>query len=582
MKNRLAHILSFDGIILLAVFVLYGLFFISSDVGIYDWKKELAYFEYIRLSFVRHGTLPLLWWSKEASPYPAMNHTGIFIANPETFLFSPFIFLSYLVSASRCIKILVCLHVAIGVVGSYALALRCSMSAWQRQVFLTSVLLSPFVMQHIAIGYTPWVNIFWFPWLLFFWLGGGVGGFVGQGAVYAIMLLQGGTHVFAWCFTLFLLIALFRSTWNQRVAPLFSHVALLLPIGALAAARILPTAAVFKTFQQGLEPGYGARSFLNWALTPLPLTDVFSQLDKVIEGVPVWDGAFFWGLVLPLFFVCCCKYFLGESSQDGPRSVRERTKEMLQGRAGEEAEARLDTSGVYFAVTTVVLLVFSLNGVYAGFANAIASVWDSGLLRSVEKYPYRWAAPAYLSAIVAIVFSRISLFERDVPRRLLVVALALPLLLVSFKWMGVATSVSKEIYESPRGRLLRAINVEPPNGWKRDRSGATPGGLRIHTSNQRIFSVSFSGMEGGDSQFLEFYGAKNVDLVPGTTSLSYSVTPSHSEVVEVKLTRALYRPGIVISLISWLILVLFTLVKLAGSRKKETIQFVTVRSGSSQ
>lgn len=73
-------------------FILFLLFALNPNVGIYDWRKEVAYFQYMKASFCEFHTFPWFWWSRpaESSWYPALAHTSSFVGNPETMLFSPF------------------------------------------------------------------------------------------------------------------------------------------------------------------------------------------------------------------------------------------------------------------------------------------------------------------------------------------------------------------------------------------------------------------------------------------------------------------------------------------------------------
>lgn len=64
---------------------------LSGRVGVFDWRKEIAYFQFIKESFTTFHSLPWFWWNKpqNLASYPGVSYTSNFVGNPETMLFLP-------------------------------------------------------------------------------------------------------------------------------------------------------------------------------------------------------------------------------------------------------------------------------------------------------------------------------------------------------------------------------------------------------------------------------------------------------------------------------------------------------------
>ncbi len=154
--------------ILLAGIFLF-VFLVDSRIGMYDWGKEMTYFNVIKISLTQYHSLPLFWWNPQVyGGYPAISVGSFFLANPETFSFSPFIFLLFWMDTLFFMKILVCVICAIGIIGILKLSRKLKWQDGQCRIFIALFLFSPIIIQHLAIGYFPWLNLYLFPWLIFF------------------------------------------------------------------------------------------------------------------------------------------------------------------------------------------------------------------------------------------------------------------------------------------------------------------------------------------------------------------------------------------------------------------------------
>ena len=298
--------------ILIAAFV-WVAYALSRNVGIYDWHKELAYFEYIKDSLFGFQVWPFFWWHKlpELSRYPAVTYTSNFISNPETMLFSPLIVFLRFMDVINYIKFVSFVHYLIGLGGVIALRRRLQWNHTQFRIYLVLFFFSPIIVQHLAIGYTPWLNLFFFPWVIYCLIEQKtLLGALGLAAVLAMILLQGGTHVF-WWFALFAaLFSFFLATIRRKWSPLIKLGLALAGVMLLAFVRLYASTQAYAGFQQDFVNGYHFANFFMWALLPAiflpPVHTFFIRYNW--DGVPSWDGGVFWGLALIMIMILLFKY----------------------------------------------------------------------------------------------------------------------------------------------------------------------------------------------------------------------------------------------------------------------------------
>jgi hypothetical protein len=373
-------------------------FLLDSRIGMYDWGKEIAYFNVIKTSLAQYHSLPLFWWNPQGlAGYPAVSVSSFFLANPETFAFSPFVLLLFWLDAIFFMKFLVCLFCGISILGILCLGKKLHWRADQQRIFAALFLFSPIIIQHLAIGYFPWLNLYLFPWLLLFLLEENpIRAALGVAAVLALTLLQGGLHPFVWfvIFSGFFFLIRFLKKPSPGTIILFA--AILVIAVLLSLVRITTSMQTFADFQQKFFNGYSPGGFIRWGLTPPVFTpadmdDIEPYIESYDNGVPYWDGAIYWGGVLPLavlaLYVLTGKLFAGSKR-------RKETSEPLIFSAG-------------FAALLITL--FSFGNLYQNLIVPISDWMRLPALQGMEKYPFRFAILGYLgfSFIVAHYFADI-------------------------------------------------------------------------------------------------------------------------------------------------------------------------------
>jgi len=384
---------------LILVMLALCIFLFYPNVGIYDWDKEVLYTAYIKTSLQDFHQFPyLLWNSAELAGYPAVDQSIFFPANPETLLFSPFLPFLLFLSPPVFLKLMVVIHALIGIAGVFALGKRLAWDQNQIAIFSALFMLSPIVIQHIAIGYLPWMNLYFFPWLLFFLFSKKpVKRCLGSGMVLAITLLQGGLHVFVWMAFFMAFYGLACAVANKKIGDLIQPLLSVLAAILLALPRFYISLQSFSSFSQKFFSGYSLRAFLQWGLippffTPQSMDDIEYFIEGYIDGVPYWDGELFWGFLLILVVLLPWMF-----------SYLHREKD-------QAVEPLKQVESIAFA--SMILLLFSFGSLYEKGIVFLSEAIALPALQGMEKYPFRFAIPAYFgfSFVIAATWKEMPLF----------------------------------------------------------------------------------------------------------------------------------------------------------------------------
>jgi len=369
------------------------IFLFYPNVGIYDWEKEVMYCEFIKQSILDYKVFPMfLWNSGHLAGYPAVDQSAFFVSNPETLLFSPFIPLLLIIPSAVFLKLLVLINFLIGWTGIQALSKTCGWQARQTRIFSALFLFSPIIIQHIAIGYLPWINLFFFPWLLYFLLHDNtLKKWLGSGIVLALMMLQGGLHVFVWLGFFIAFFSFFQTILRKDVKSILLILISGLSACLLALPRVFPSFQSFGTFEQKFFSGYSLHAFLKWALippffTPSTMDDIEFFIEGYIDGVPYWDGSLFWGFLL--ICVILLPFVIGLSSKNNDKPEIQNKKPGI----------------LALAASSALILLLSFDGLYEKGISFISDLIHIPALKGMEKYPFRFAIPAYFGFAFVVVW----------------------------------------------------------------------------------------------------------------------------------------------------------------------------------
>jgi hypothetical protein len=410
-------------------------FLVRPGVGVFDWAKEVVYFDFI-LENLRARRLPLASIEELSSiaRYPAAGHSTFFLGNPETFLFSPFLPILPLLGTLQFVKFLVGVHFLIAITGCFYLAQHLKWGRFQLALFATLFLGSPFLIQHIAVGYTPWINICYFPFLLAFLVAPSWRGTIISAIIIAIILVQGGSHPIVWILLYGAIFIALRTILTRHPKPLFLCFLAVTLGGIVASPRILATAFSFSDFSQALLPGYTVKQFVYWALTPPIFDESMStkwiDFRGVDQNVGIWDAWLYWGLS-PIFFAIV----LIHSATRILRAERKLIEEQF----------------LPLIAASIIPLALSFQGILSYLVDVIPL---GGFLASVEKYPYRFSYMAYVGmALLSTQYYEIwkvelrSRWTKFLSATLLIMLLGGPLVFASYNWAKAASHVPINNYQ---------------------------------------------------------------------------------------------------------------------------------------
>lgn len=363
--------------------ILFLFYALNGNVGVMDWYKDSAYLHYIKTALTEFDTLPYFWWSKidNISWIPPVKATSTFISIPETTLFSPLTPLLYILSEIVYLKFYVLVQCFVGLSGVIALRRRLQWNDIQFRTYLVLFLFSPIIFQHVAVGYFPWYNIFFFPWLIFFLAEKrSLIKIVGMSAVLALVLLQGGVYVFVWFVMLLLLYGFYKMIIERNYMTILQIVGAIALVFLLAHVRIYAASLTFADFsREWFETnGYNPFNFLFYALIPTvtvqPL-DLLFWTNLIWIGIPQHDAGIFWGLVVIMVLVMIVRF-----------------KEIFK--KGTKSQNTINYQAIFFAAATI--FIFSFFSVWMTITGTVQLLVDLPFFESIKNYGYRLGIPAYL------------------------------------------------------------------------------------------------------------------------------------------------------------------------------------------
>ena len=259
-----------------------------------DWSSHhFHYYDWIRISLLRFGTLPLYM--------PDAVMTPNFLANAESPLLSPFVPLLLVLETGTLLELLIVLYTAAGLAGGFWLLRDLAVPAPVAALAAGAFAGGGFLPAHLAAGH-PWaLGAQLLPGLLCLYRRAALGssGALWLGALIAASAILTGQHQpFIWQG---LFLAGFAALWAIRVRALFPLARLALCFAAtagLAAPKLLPMLAEFADYAptnriQALPPGLLVTTLLARGQQPgfAPPGLVYTH------GAGWWEYAFYLGPV---------------------------------------------------------------------------------------------------------------------------------------------------------------------------------------------------------------------------------------------------------------------------------------------
>jgi len=296
-QNKILRILkaALPGTVILIFFVLGGVilaFFLNwGDIpfDILDWSQEGPRYLFLK-NALQEKRLPL----HIDSP---MVETDRFLGIPDTLLV-PQSFLLLWLTPGQFILVNVLLNYSLGFY--FLLRLKHELR-WTLPTFLVVVpltTLNGFLLSHLSVGHSMWVNAFLLPWLVILclnfpqekinWR------WILQFSLFSLVLfLQGGFHFALWSWGFLLVHALTKKSTIKTglVAVLFAAL--------ISMVRILPASISFYASERRFIAGFRSLNDLVSALIQLQLPEESQVL--LNSGLPNWETNFYIGLLGGLF-----------------------------------------------------------------------------------------------------------------------------------------------------------------------------------------------------------------------------------------------------------------------------------------
>lgn len=380
-----------------------GAYLFSDKVGILDWAKDLYYYYVFRGAVTEWGQLPVSLYLTPPSLdwFCTVQQTLSVWASPETLSFTPFFFLAFAPTTGAFIQSFVGAHFLLGIAGVGLLAKRLGFGPLEAACLYLLAALNPWLTQHLAIGYAPYVNALLFPGVAALLLarpGAWVQAALAAAGI-ALTFYQGALHLFVWFNLACLVTAVLACLARRSPGPLLR----VLWVQAMTFVLIFPkysaTAEVYAAFVRQPNRGYASLADL-WGLltdSTSPLFDFPATYTRY--GVAFYDGSLCVG---EWFVVLSGLMFLAWATGFGPARDSRRFPAWLP----------LTVSAVF--------LVLGWNGNWGRITDLIPTL-------ASEIYPFRWLYVAYLFMAVFTLgqLARLAESLRSPEARVLALVLAL-------------------------------------------------------------------------------------------------------------------------------------------------------------
>jgi hypothetical protein len=270
-----------------------------SPLSGFDWFMSRSYYDWARTAFTEYGAFPLYM--------AGAAHSFNLIANPQSPVLSPLIWLLVFLPTVTYLKLLLVAYATLGLIGMVALlreqGVSLEIAAFAGVVFT----FNGFFVAHFAVGHPFVLGAYLFPVLLLLFeraRRGSGAALWGAAGVNVLVLLEGANHPFLWQNVLLLLLAMAWCLESRSLRPAWTWLRFLgLSLG-LGAFKLLPMLAEFHTYAPAQRnPGFPPAAAL-WSLTQHGQNAATSYPGIAFQlGTGWWEYAFYAGAVPCVFLV---------------------------------------------------------------------------------------------------------------------------------------------------------------------------------------------------------------------------------------------------------------------------------------
>lgn len=223
------------------------LFAQPTALGVYDWDQHLFYYGAVLKNVVEYGQMP--FWN------PWYCGGNVLWQNPQIALLSPAYPLTALMPLALAMKINIVLHYWAGFLGMHLLLRR---SVGLRSLPIVVFLATMFTASgapaiHFLVGHSVFLPAFYLPFLLYCFFSaiqsGALRGALVGGAVIALMVYNGGTHILPMAFAAIGLLSVCAAALRRQWRPLLIGLVCCAAGLAYSAPKLLPVVSFVSSEQ---------------------------------------------------------------------------------------------------------------------------------------------------------------------------------------------------------------------------------------------------------------------------------------------------------------------------------------------
>jgi hypothetical protein len=415
-----------------------------------DWVMNCDYYHWIRISFTEFGTVPFF-------DYRA-GHSQNLVANPESPLLGPLVWLLLLLPADTYLRLLIVLYTSAGLLGTFYLARDLGVAAPIAGLCAILVSLNGFVVAQLGVGHHMILGFGLLPVMMLLYrraVRGSWRAFCATALVNALVILEGFNSPFVWHNLFLSLYALFWGISIGSPRPLWIWGGIVVASAGLMGVKLLPMLCEFWAYDPTQVIGGFPPLAALWTLVARG-----QAIDTEYPGIRFLYGSGWWEYDFYIGALAALVLALGLSAA---RRVRP------------------------LAAVGVVFLLLSLDWPEGfGFLNLWDAVREWPILRS-QRAPSRWLALALVAFVLCagVGLQRLWVSAALARHRRLAMAAAIALLamvgadlhLEGRRWQRIALA------DAPLSREHR-----PPLRYATPASGARVE-LVEFTPNRLVYSV---------------------------------------------------------------------------------------------
>ena len=249
-----------------------------------DWSMNCDYYHWIRISFTEFETVPFFLYRA--------GHSQNLVANPESPLFGPLVWLLLFVSADTYVRLLIVLYTSAGLLGTFYLARDLGVSAPIAALCAVLVSLNGFVVAQLGVGHHMILGFGLLPVMMLLFrraVRGSWHALCATALVNALVILEGFNTPFVWHNLFLSLYALFWGISVRSARPLWIWGGIVVASAGLMGAKLLPMLAEFWAYDPSQVIGGFPPLAALWTLVARG-----QAIDTQVPGVLFQYGSGWW------------------------------------------------------------------------------------------------------------------------------------------------------------------------------------------------------------------------------------------------------------------------------------------------